>query len=58
MKQKEILDKVEKLMAMHKNGELGGEVMPEDANPHLEKDSKENYPDGTEIDVEYYGKKL
>lgn len=38
-----ILDKVEKLITMYKNGELGGEVMPEDANPNLEKDSLENY---------------
>ena len=28
---------------MYKNGELGGEIMPEDANPHLEKSSLENY---------------
>ena len=28
---------------MWKNGDLGGEVMPEDSNPHLEKTSKENY---------------
>lgn len=39
----EILDHVEKLIHMHQNGELGGEVMPEDANPHLEKSSCENY---------------
>ena len=38
-----ILDKVQKLIRMWKNGELGGEVMPEDANPHLEKSSSENY---------------
>ena len=35
MNQKEILDKVDKLIIMFNNGELGGEVMPEDANPHL-----------------------
>ena len=34
-----ILDKVDKLIKMYKNGDLGGEVMPEDANPNLEKDS-------------------
>ncbi len=28
---------------MYENGELGGEEMPEDANPHLAKDSLENY---------------
>ena len=38
-----ILDKVNKLIIMYKNGELGGEVMPEDANPNLEKYSLENY---------------
>src|SRR5699024_6210307 len=40
---KEILDKVDKLIVMYKNGELGGEVMPEDVNPHFEKSSLENY---------------
>lgn len=43
MNKAKILDKVEKLISMYKNGELGGEVMPEDANPNFEKDSKENY---------------
>ena len=43
MNKKVILDKVDKLMAMYKNGELGGEVMSEDANPNFEKDSLENY---------------
>lgn len=38
-----ILNSVYKLRAMHKKGALGGEVMPEDANPALPKDSKENY---------------
>lgn len=37
MNKKKILDKVNKLMIMYKNGELGGEVMPEDANPSLKK---------------------
>ena len=41
--QKDILLKVEILYRMWKNGELGGEVMPEDENPHLEKSSRENY---------------
>lgn len=40
---KEILNKVEKLITMYKNGELGGEVMPEDSNPHLQPSSNENY---------------
>ncbi len=39
----EILEQVDKLIIMYKNGKLGGEVMPEDANPHLEKASLENY---------------
>lgn len=39
----EILEQVDKLIIMYKNGKLGGEVMPEDANPHLEKSSLENY---------------
>lgn len=38
-----ILKQVNNLYNMWKNGHLGGEVMPEDANPHLEKSSKENY---------------
>ena len=38
-----ILNLVDKLISMYKNGELGGEVMPEDANPHFEKSSLENY---------------
>lgn len=38
-----ILDKVDKLIIMYKKGELGGEVMPEDANPNFEKSSLENY---------------
>ena len=38
-----ILAKVDKLCAMYRNGMLGGEVMPEDSNPNLEKNSKENY---------------
>lgn len=41
--QEEILTKVDKLYQMWKKGMLGGEVMPEDANPHLEKSSFENY---------------
>ena len=39
----EILKKVDILYDMWKNGNLGGEVMPEDANPHLERSSVENY---------------
>ena len=37
----EILRKVDILYNMWKKGSLGGEVMPEDANPHLEKSSLE-----------------
>lgn len=39
----EIMNKVRILVKMYENGELGGEVMPEDANPNLEKSSNENY---------------
>ncbi len=39
----EILEKIEILLLYYKKGLLGGEVMPEDENPHLEKDSKENF---------------
>lgn len=38
-----ILTKVDILYKMWEKGSLGGEVMPEDANPNLEKGSKENY---------------
>lgn len=41
--QKEILIMVEKLYKMWQEGKLGGEWMPEDANPHLEKNSLKNY---------------
>ena len=40
---KEVLQKVDMLYNMWKEGSLGGEVMPEDANPHLEKSSMANY---------------
>ncbi len=43
MNRQKILDDVSKLILMYDNGELGGEVMPEDANPNLKKDSLENY---------------
>ena len=39
----EILTKVHNLICAYKQGLLGGEKMPEDENPHLEKGSKENY---------------
>lgn len=42
MKQ-ELLIKVDTLYEMWKDGLLGGEIMPEDANPHFEKSSLENY---------------
>lgn len=38
-----ILKNVEKLIKMHKDGLLGGEVMPEDCNPNFSKESIENY---------------
>lgn len=39
----EILEKVKKLVLTYKQGILGGEKMPEDENPHLEKSSMQNY---------------
>lgn len=39
----EILMKVNKLVYAHRQGFLGGEKMPEDENPYLEKGSKQNY---------------
>ena len=38
-----ILAKVEQLILYHKQGLLGGDKMPEDENPHLERDSMQNY---------------
>ena len=38
-----ILTQTEKLIAMYRRGELGGEVLPEDANPGFPKNSRENY---------------
>ena len=38
-----ILEKVNKLVLAYKQDILGGEKMPEDENPHLEKESKQNY---------------
>lgn len=43
MNKEKTLNNVKNLLAMYKNGELGGEIMPEDANPNLEKSSLENY---------------
>lgn len=43
MEQEKILTKVEKLIDMHKQGKLGGKIMPEDDNPNLERASLENY---------------
>ena len=43
MRKQDILESVRILYKMWKNGELGGDFMPEDSNPHLKKSSKENY---------------
>lgn len=43
MDKKNILSKVDILIAMYKKGKLGGEVMPEDKNPRLSKNNLENY---------------
>lgn len=38
-----ILDRIYNLISAYKEGKLGGEKMPEDENPYLDKYSKENY---------------
>lgn len=43
MNSNEILKNVDKLVNMYKKGLLGGEVMPEDSNPHLGRETIENY---------------
>lgn len=43
MDREEIIRKVNKLIQLHRQGYLGGEKMPEDENPCLDKASKENY---------------
>lgn len=40
---KDLLNNIDILYHMYKNGHLGGEIMPEDSNPKLEKYSLENY---------------
>lgn len=42
-KKREILMKVNNLIEIYKSGGLGGEIMPEDENPGLPKNSAENY---------------
>lgn len=42
MNTEKILEKVHKLIKAHKRGLLGGEKMPEDENPGLDKSSKDN----------------
>ena len=43
MERDEILIKVNKLIQLHQQRLLGGEKMPEDENPELEKSAKQNY---------------
>lgn len=43
MDRNDILIKVKKLVQLYREGYLGGEKMPEDENPRLEKASRENY---------------
>ena len=40
---RDIQEAAEQLISLHKAGVLGGEIMPEDANPKLDKGSEENY---------------
>ena len=42
-KKKSILKNVEELLQLYHDGSLGGEIMPEDANPRLGNGTKENY---------------
>ena len=42
-KKEAVLRDVERLLRLYHHGDLGGEVMPEDSNPELERGSKENY---------------
>lgn len=43
MDKRRILELAMQLIRMYRDGLLGGEVMPEDANPQLAKDTRENY---------------
>ena len=43
MTTQKVLDDIDKIYQMWSRGELGGEVMPEDANPHIDISSLENY---------------
>ncbi len=43
MAERNIIDKVQALLIAYHEGKLGGEKMPEDENPALDKGSKENY---------------
>lgn len=43
MNKKNILKQAQKLIKMHEEGKLGGEVMPEDANPEFDVATAENY---------------
>ncbi len=43
MVKQEIFEKLDKLYKMWKDGELGGEFMPEDSNPNLDKSALSNY---------------
>lgn len=42
-KKKNILKNVDELLRLYHNGDLGGEIMPEDANPGLRNETRENY---------------
>ena len=42
-KKKSILKNVEELLQLYRDGKLGGEIMPEDANPGLGNGDRENY---------------
>lgn len=42
-KKESILKNVDELIRLYHNGDLGGEIMPEDANPNLGRETRENY---------------
>lgn len=39
----DVISDLQCLLQMHRRGEIGGDLMPEDSNPHLPRESVENY---------------
>ena len=42
-KQRRVREAAERLIELHRSGALGGEIMPEDANPGLDRNAEENF---------------